>query len=376
MSFPEERFPTTAAALRETQARGLHLGAQLLVSLRGERVLDTAIGEDEPGRALTSDAWMVWMSSTKPIAAVALGQLWEQGLLELDDAIANHVPEFGVNGKEAITLRHALTHTGGFRMLDVGWPRLTWDETIAKICAVRREPRWEPGEKAGYHQSSSWFILGEVVRRLSGEPFERYVRARIFEPLGMLGSWIGMPAEVYRTERGKLAAAWDTSGEAPRRLDLDSELHATRSSPAGGGRGPMRDLATFYEMLLGHGEREGVRILSPQTVEALTARHRVGMHDYTFKHVLDWGLGFIPDSKQYGETVPYAYGHSCSRRTYGHSGYRSSTAFADPEHGLAVAVAFNGLPSDEAHEERVRAVVEGVYGDLGLAGGHGGAAVR
>lgn len=366
-----DRLPRAARAIEEGRARGLHFGGQLYVSLRGEVVADAAFGEDAPdpdggGRPLDNRALMLWLSSTKPVTAVAIGQLWEQGRLDLDDPIAVHVPEFAAGGKEAITLRHALTHTGGFRMLDVGYPRLTWEETIAKICAARREPRWVPGAKAGYHQASSWFILGEVMRRLSGRPFERYAREEIFVPLAMTDSWIGMPAETYAAEKNRLAACWDTSGEAPARLPWDDELNATRCSPAGGGRGPMVDLARFYEMLLGRGRLGDVPILRPQTVEALTARHRVGMYDHTFKHVMDWGLGFIPDSKQYGDDVPYAYGGLCSRRTFGHSGYRSSTAFADPEHGLAVALAFNGLPADAAHESRIRAVVEGVYEDLGL----------
>jgi len=124
----------------------------------------------------------------------------------------------------------------------------------------------------------------------------------------------------------------------------------------------MRELGRFYEMLLGRGGQ----ILSPQSVEALTARHRVGMMDSTFKHMMDWGLGFIPNSAMYGvETVPYAYGHHASRRAFGHSGYRSSVAFADPEHGLAVALAFNGTPSNEAHEQRIRAVLDALYEDLG-----------
>jgi CubicO group peptidase (beta-lactamase class C family) len=89
------------------------------------------------------------------------------------------------------------------------------------------------------------------------------------------------------------------------------------------------------------------------------------MVDLTFKHELDWGLGFILDSKRYGvETVPYGYGRLCSPRTFGHSGYRSSTAFADPEAELAVALVMNGTPSEAAHEERIRAVLDAVYEDL------------
>lgn len=367
-------LPRTLDALEQGRRQGLHLGAQLYVSLHGEPVADLAVGEDRPGEPLSRDALMLWLSSSKPITAVALAQLWERGLCDLDDPIARHLPEFAQGGKEGITLRHALTHTGGFRMLDVGWPRLGWDETVARICAARKEPRWVPGERAGYHQASSWFILGEVIRRLSGRPFAAYVREEIFQPLGMESCWIGMPAERYRRLRDRLATTWDTSGDGrPEPLGWESEKRCVRPSPAGGGRGPLRGLGRFYEMLLaggrvpgGNGER---RLLTPQTVEALTARHRVGMEDRTFKQVMDWGLGFIPDSKQYGESVPYAYGGHCSRRTYGHSGYRSSTAFADPEHGLVVALAFNGLPDDPEHAARVRAVCEAIYEDLGLTAG-------
>ncbi|HEX4952887.1 MAG TPA: serine hydrolase domain-containing protein [Thermoanaerobaculia bacterium] len=363
-----DRLARTVAAIEESRGRGLHLGAQLAVWRGEELIADLALGEDRPGRALERDDLMLWLSTTKPVTAVALGQLWERGLLALDDPIARHLPEFAQGGKESITLRHALTHTGGFRMLNVGWPEASWEEIVAKICAARREPRWEPGRKAGYHDSPSWFVLGEVVARLSGRPFEAYVRDEIFLPLGMADCWIGMPAERYRAYGERVAAAWDTAGPEAKRFGWDSEVACVNPSPAGGGRGPMHQLVTFYRMLLGGGQLDGVRLLTPQTVEALVARHRVGMLDHTFRHVMDWGLGFIPDSKQYGVGVPYAYGRHCSPRTFGHSGYRSSTAFGDAEHGLAVALAFNGLPGDAAHAPRMRGTLEAIYEDLGLAG--------
>lgn len=366
------RLPRTAAVIEAGRQQGLHLGCQLYCWHDGEEI-ELAFGDDRPGVPLTVDALMPWMSSSKPVTAIALGQLWEQGLLALDDPIALHLPEFAGGGKAAITLRHALTHTGGFRMLGIGWPETSWPETIAKICAGRKEPRWEPGEKAGYHAASSWFILGEVVQRLAGRPFAELVRGEIFEPLGMTDSWIGMPAATFRALAGRLATAWDTSksgtdgGGTPIPLGWESELRCVRASPAGGGRGPMRDLGRFYRALLAGGALDGRRVLTPQTVEALTARHRVGLFDHTFRHEMDWGLGFIPDSKHLGDTVPYAYGRHCSRRTFGHSGYRSSTGFADPRHRLAVAIGFNGLPADAAHERRMRATLDALYADLGLA---------
>jgi CubicO group peptidase (beta-lactamase class C family) len=325
------------------------------------------------------------------MAAVALARLWEAGELGLDDPVARFLPEFAAGGKEGVTLRHLLTHTSGIRMLDVGWPRIPWDEVIAKIARRKLEPRWDPGRKAGYHLASSWFVLGEVIRRIDGRPYERFIREEVFEPIGMEGSWVGMPAERYREYGDRIAPMYNT--EVPRRSGPGGsgdrpggsgdepppphrwhrEEWVTRPSPGGNGRGPIRELGLFYETLLAGGvsPATGRRLLTPQTVEALTARHRVGLYDHTFRHVMDWGLGFIVNSAIYerpdsGVKLPYAYGPHASRRTYGHSGYRSSTAFADPEHRLAVALATNGTPADHAHLERMESLCAAVYEDLGL----------
>jgi CubicO group peptidase (beta-lactamase class C family) len=371
------RLPRTRQAILDGVRAGLHLGAQLYVSRHDEVIADAAVGESRPGQPLRRDDLMLWLSSTKPVAAVAIAQLWERGRLELDDPVARHVPEFAAHGKGAITLRHLLTHTAGIRLLNVGWPQDSWDAIIARIAAMRPEPRWVPGRKAGYHHASSWFLLGEVVRRLDGRPFASFAREEVFEPLGMLDSWVGMPVETYRElrEQNRLCPVYDTEGPPggpPVPQGWDSEAWCTGTHPGGNGYGPISQLGRFYEMLLARGQTASGpavrRILSPQAVEAATARHRVGMLDHTFQHVLDWGLGFIVDSRHYGaETVPYGYGDHASPRTFGHSGYRSSTGFADPEQGLAVALAFNGTPTHEAHEGRIRAVLNALYEDLGLA---------
>lgn len=369
-------LPRTVALLKEGIEGGLHPGAQLYVSVAGEPVANLAVGEARPGRPLATGDLVLWLSSTKPTAAVALGRLWEAGALELDDPVARFLPEFAAGGKERVTLRHLLTHTSGIRMLDVGWPREDWDAIIARIASRKLEPRWAPGHKAGYHLSSSWFILGEVIHRIDGRPYERFLREELFEPLGMDDSWVGMPAERYRAYGERIVPMYNTEvppgddGPPPHRWHREEWV--TRPSPGGNGRGPVRELGLFYETLLAGGvsPRTGHRLLTPQTVEALTARHRVGLFDHTFRHTMDWGLGFILNSAFYDEPdLPYAYGPHASRRTYGHSGYRSSTAFADPELRLVVALATNGTPSDEAHLKRMDALCAAVYRDLGLASG-------
>src|SRR5262249_10219057 len=138
-----------------------------------------------------------WFSSTKAITAAAVAQLWQLERVRLDERVAAYIPEFSQGGKEAITLRHVLTHTGGFRNADGGMGGLSgafapWDEVLARICAAPIEPGWAPGHRAGYHPTSGWFVLGEIVRRLDGRPFDRYLREELFEPLGMRDSWVGM----------------------------------------------------------------------------------------------------------------------------------------------------------------------------------------
>jgi CubicO group peptidase (beta-lactamase class C family) len=378
-------FPTTTSNLKDlhrTRAaiehgieHGLHLGAQLYLSRdcqpteSGEREgFEMVVGERSPGEPMTPETLMLWLSASKPVAAVALAQLWERGLLDLDDPVASYLPAFGVRGKEVITLRQVLTHTGGFRMLSVGWPEASWDEIIATICAGRLEPRWAPGEKAGYHLAASWFVLGEVVRQIDGRHYSHYVREEIFEPLGMLNSWVGMPLEVFQAEESRLGKMYSTEKEGPPMLrSWHRELHVVGCSPGGNGRGPMRELGRFYEMLLNRGHGPEGKILTAQSVEALTTPNRVGMHDHTFKHKLDWGLGFIVNSEHYGAAMPpYGYGRHASRRTFGHSGFQSSVAFADPKHRLVVAVVVNGNPGEPRHTERFRRLIEAIYEDLGL----------
>ncbi len=376
-SLRAETMVRTLAELEEGRRQGLHLGAQLHLNLNGA-ILDLAVGEKSPGEAMTVDTWMIWLSSSKPVAAVALAQLWEQGLVELDDPVALHVPEFAAKGKGEITLRHVLTHTGGFRMLNVGWPEASWEEIIATICAAKPEPRWPLGEKAAYHMASSWFLLGEVIQRVSGHPFPELVRRNVFEPLGMHESWIGMPETVFHTHGNRLGKMYSTEkGKAVPR-NWERKAHVVGCSPGGNGHGPIRELGRFYRMLLNRGSLDGQRVLLPQTVEALTAPHRVGLVDRTFKHVLDWGLGFIVNSAPYAiqsdsspqhntATAPYGYGAHASRRAFGHSGFQSSTAFADPEHDLVVALLVNGQPGEPTHTERFRRLTEAIYEDLNLA---------
>ena len=430
----------TRALIEQGIDAGLHIGAQVYVSINGDPVADLALGQSRPGVAMSPDTLMLWLSGSKPVGAVAIGQLWEQGKLGLDDPVARHIPEFGQKGKEPVTVRHILTHTAGFRWVETGWPSASWDQVIDRICQAPQERGWVAGRSAGYSPYTSWFILGEIVRRLDGRDYDRYVREEIFLPLGMRDSWFAMTAERYRAYGDRIGIMHKTDTESgPLDAGLDSEVSAGAIRPAGGGRGPARELGRFYEMLLGggccareegtspspgnpgegwgegpesstasaiaapmpltpalsrstgrgrkgphvadsasanleqcppdstHGALHHSRILLPQTIEALVARHRTGKKDKTFNHIMDWGLGFGVNSSIYGpESAPYGFGPYASPRAYGHGGSQSSASFADPEHGLTAVVICNGMPGEAAHQKRIRAILAATYEDLGL----------
>jgi len=352
--------------LERQRADDWHEGAQVYVSWRGEVLLDTAMGDSGPGRALEPDDLMLWYSAGKPFTTVAILQLWEQGHLGLDDPIADYVAEWG-NGKERCTIRHVLTHTGGFPMLGGDGAALfdkdvSYGEVVARIAAS--PARWEPGTAAAYHPASGWKILGAVVEAVDGRPVHLYVREAICAPLGLDNVRMGIP-EAEQRELGDRVAPVHWKGHAmpvrdedggfrmvPYRVDRihTQPWHVAKVEPGGGMRGPARELGRFYESLLGFGPP----VLEPRTVELMSAVHRYGIKDKVFRTNIPWGLG-----------VQRAFTGGTGRRAFGHGGMASSRGLADPECGLVLAVVTNGLPAFMPAEERVFQITDAVYSALG-----------
>ncbi|HEY3674268.1 MAG TPA: serine hydrolase domain-containing protein [Acidimicrobiia bacterium] len=356
--------PGALATLVDGIERGLHPGAMLYASIDGKPVADVAVGEARAGTPMTPDSLVIWFSMTKPSVAVSIAQQWERGALELDDPVVRFLPEFGAHGKDRITLRHLLTHTAGIRGGDAVASTAPgteyWDEIVAGICAIEPETDWIPGQRAGYHLSCGMTILAEIVHRLDGRRFETYVREEVFAPLGMADCWVGMPADVVDGYGVRIGTMHSTAAGKVIPLDMfDAPDVLARCVPGGGGRGPLRQLGRLYEALLARGELDGRRVLLPQTVEAITAHHRVGLYDETFHARCDWGLGFAVDA--------YAMGRHASPRAFGHGGALSAISFADPEHGLVAVVQTNGMCGNDDHYLRLDAVTTALYEDLGLA---------
>jgi len=363
MSEFAQSFPRTFQAIQTGITESLHTGAQIFISRSGQTLASAAVGHSHPGIEMTPDSILLWFSAGKPITAVAIAKLWESQQLDLDDPVIRFIPEFAARGKGVITLRHLLTHTAGLRWVERS---NSWDEMISRICIAPLEPRWIPGKTAGYHAFTTWYLLGEILRRLDSHnrPFPQIISDEIFTPLGMTDSFFAMPSDLFRASAARIAPMEITNHSNTSPAFFDTEAGSAAVSPGASARGPARQLGRFYEMLLNRGEK----IIAPQTTEALTARHRAGIQDLTFKHIIDWGLGFIINSAQYNQpTLPYSFGPHASLRTFGHGGNQSSIAFADPENALVVAIIFNGMPGESAHQRRMQNVLTGIYEDLGIS---------
>jgi CubicO group peptidase (beta-lactamase class C family) len=363
----ELQFPQTVAVIREGIERRLHTGCQLYISRRGFVLADVGIGFSSPEQPMTAQTMNLWLSSGKPLTAVAILQQWEQGRLRLDDTVSTFIPGFEVGGKERITIRHMLTHTCGIRNVETGWPGVNWDETIRRISATSVEEDWVVGRTSGYHTSSSWFVLGEILVRLTGRPFKDAIRFELLEPLGMLQTRAALTPDEHALHARSLGRMYARDQGDLQLLDWHELPRCNLPNPGASLRGPIHELGRFYEMLLNEGETPRGRILTPQTVAAMTARHRVGEFDLTLAHVVDFGLGVILDSNRYGpDTVPYGYGRFCSPRSFGHGGAQSSQGWCDPEAGLVVAYFFNGRPGEGQHNRRARKLNEAIFADLGI----------
>ncbi len=360
-----DRFPRTLAAICAGIDSGLHRGVQIYVSRHGDALLDAALGDAAPGRAMTVQTIHPWLSCGKPLTAALLGMLCERGGVDWDAPLSKVLTEWKSTPKAGITLAHVLTHTSGLTEVDAGGSIANWDVAVARAIDAPLVSDGAIGMRAAYSAATGWFLAGEVIRRVSGRPFDRVLRDDLLVPLGLTSTWCGMTSDEYDAVRDRIGHMFT---RAPGGLvDLDWHLpeRCLPASPGGNARGPIRELGRFYEAFLGVNRSESRRLWSPQTVAALTARRRIGMFDETFRHAIDWGLGVIVDSQRYGsESLPYSFGPCATERAFGHGGSQSSLGFADPETGLVVAWVANGRVGEPRHQQRNREFNAALCADL------------
>lgn len=360
-------LPRTRAEMERGIAQNLHPGAQVWLWCRNQGELELAVGDARPDVAMRTDHLLPWMSMTKPLVAAAVMQCVERQQLQLDTPVGSYLPDFAQQGKQAITPRHLLTHTAGLRTAASNNDPRPWPQIIAAICAAAPEKEWTPGQKAGYHIASSWYILGELVRIVDGRMIDQYVRQEIFVPLQMRDSWLALDEPAALAYGQRLAMSYRTDGQTmranPASVDRAELVHVR---PGASGRGPAHDLGRFYRMLLNHGELDGQRLLSSQSVALMTSRQRSGMMDQTFRQVMDWGLGLMINSAHLTplDLLPYNFGPGAHRDTFGHGGAQSSISFADSQRQVAAVIIFNGMPGEPRHHARMRPLLAALWEDI------------
>lgn len=341
---------------------------QLCLLRREEEILNQVWPPAEPGATpLRPDSLMLWLSAGKPVTAIAIMILVERGLLELDDPIAAHLPEFHHGGKAAITFRHILAHTAGLHgALDYS-ASISREAALHQIRSYELPHDWRPGARCAYDPAAGWQLLGEVIERLTGSPYGEFVRDEIFLPLGMPDCWAGLPADEYQAyaATNRLAGLGPPAGAPPAPPTAEA---CARFRPGSNTRGPASQMTRLMQMLGNAGAGPaGTRILSPQSVAAMRTQQHT-LRDETFNFNMRWGLGLILNAANAGrKIVMYGYGPTAGPDTFGHGGAQCASLFYDPAHALAGAIAFNTQPGEVPHQRRMHALFAAIYAELGLA---------
>ena len=358
MNEVAQPFEPVARAFGRLMARGQGGGA-LVVRMGGETVVDLVAGTvDARGtRRWTPDTLAISFSTTKGVASTVLHRLAERGLLGYDDQVAKHWPEFGVGGKERITVRDVLTHRAGLHSIQAVADRaedildhLAMEERLAARTAHG------PTTRSAYHAITYGWLVAGLLRRVTGSGMADLVRTELAEPLGVDGLHIGVPPEIRDRMAEPVGSALRHLGSAAKvltplwsratraraavealhldgfdRLFLGAEPPIwSTEMPAVNGAFSAASLARLYEALA----TGGGDLLKPETTDAV-GRVQVRTADAVLGLPMRWRLGYH-QAFAAGRPVP---------RAFGHYGYGGSGGWADPTTGLSVGFVTNRIGS-------------------------------
>lgn len=384
----DARFAAVRDAFRENFAsRGDH-GAALSIHLDGKPVVDLWGGWADAARTRpwTPDTIVCVASTTKGLTSTVVHRLVEQGLIDLDAPVARYWPEFAQAGKGDIPVRWILSHRAGLPALRKPMPAdslYDWNGFCAALAA--ETPWWPPGTQHGYHATTFGYLIGEVVRRVSGRTVGQIAASEICGPLGA-DFFIGVPESAD-------ARAADVLPEPPVRMAANSTLARARLAPdslvgrvfsnpprdpkamntrrwraaeipASNGHASARGVARLYAALSLGGAIDNVHILAPRTLEEATVEQSFG-HDLVQEATNRYGLGYA-----LGGTAPGGVGllrAIPNPRAFGHTGRGGSIGFADREARLAFGYVVNQYraATPEGPDQRWPSLVRAAYAALG-----------
>ena len=345
---------------------GVLPSAQVAVARKGKlagvRTFGAALqgGETKPA---TNQTLYTIFSSTKAVVASAVWTLFEDGVLKLEERVAEIVAEFGTNGKDQITVEQVMLHVGGFPYAP--FSPFDWDDRekrLARFASWRLN--WEPGSRFEYHATSAHWVLAEIVERRTGQDFRRYLRQRILDPTGLDDLFVGLPA----AENGRVAdvlymqppvpppGGW---GEVTPEAIYSFNRPDVRAVgvPGGGGIAGAAQLAMFYQPLVNGGvTASGARIMKAETIEWAT---QVRTQDFHRDPILDYPVNralAVVVAGDDGNAHLRGFGRATSPRAFGHGGAGGQVGWGDPETGISVGYCTNGFLDEIQQGRRITAI--------------------
>ena len=377
-------FEEVRDALEASLQRGG--GGAVCVYHHGMKVVDIWGGTKDRNKSpWESDTMAMSFSTSKGVVSTLLHQLVDRGLMNYDDHVADHWPEFAAAGKSEITVRQVLTHRAGLphlrQLVTDAEQVLDWDYMVGALAAAR--PRLRPGGRSAYHALTYGWLVGEIIQRVDGRRLPEIIRTELADPLGLDGLYIGAPPEAIaraatlRRPGGRqrpLARAtkylpvdqWInsfsrlariTNGPFDPALIRDALVLPGKPGllldpralevpiPAANGLFTARSLARLYAALANGGELDGQRILSESAVASAT-EIQTRSRDRVLLTRMNWRLGYHNAFSTKGPIDG----------AFGHYGYGGSGAFADPGRGLAVAMVNNSTGGSPFGDERIRLI--------------------
>lgn len=360
-----ERLEAVFARAKRDVDEGVLPSAQVAVARRGKvagvRTFGSAVQGGVEGPA-TDETLYVIFSCTKAVVASAVWLLFEEGLLRLEERVAEIIPEFGTNGKDVVTVEQVLLHTSGFPYAPLGPP--DWAERPKRLEAFARwRLNWEPGSRFEYHATSAHWVLAEVIERRTGAEYRAFVRERILDPMGLDELFVGLPdaynarvADVLHvTPPVEPPGGWgEVTPNAILRFN-EPEARAV-GVPGGGGIASAAELALFYQTLVNGGETfDGRRVLKPETIEFATKVRTDGRHRDMMDTPVNRGLSVVVAGDD-GLAHMRGFGRTASPRAFGHGGAGGQIGWGDPETGISVGYCTNGFVDWITSGRRITAI--------------------
>lgn len=359
------RLDRLAAAIKSDVAQEKYDGAVVIVARGGTIAMHEAIGlaERASGRAARTDDVFFIFSVTKQLTAATVLARIDRGELSLTTRVAEIIPEFGIKGKQRVTVAQLLTHTGG---MSAGVPPVPLDlignleAMVAAVC--QQGPEAIPGQEVSYSPITAHAVLAEIVRRLDGgtRSFREILAAEVLAPLGMKDTSLGLRADLA-ARKVPVVVRDRSEGLFPPELLESFNLLITEEAeiPAGGAVSTTADIFRFAEALRRGGELDGARILSPAMVRLATMNHTGLLPNNLWNYARElrgWdefpaflGLSFFLRGTG---IFPTYFGTMASSGTFGGVGAGSTMFWVDPERNLTFVCLTSGLLEESRSIDR------------------------